>query len=66
MIVTFICEIVLWLCDILKRILMSKIHTELFKGKMYIWDLLQNNMGGRKISGDGDETFWPQFNNCED
>lgn len=27
---------------------MSKIHTELFMGKMYIWDLLQNNMGGEK------------------
>lgn len=45
---------------------MSKIHTELFMGKRYIWDLLQNNMGGRKISGDGDETFWPLFNNYED
>lgn len=31
---------------------MSKIHTELFMGKMYIWNLLQNNTGGRKINGD--------------
>lgn len=34
---------------------MSKTNTELFKGKMYIWDLLQNNMGEREINGGRDE-----------
>lgn len=35
---------------------MSKINTELFMGKMCIWDLLQHNMGRREVKGDGDKT----------
>lgn len=53
------CEIVLWLCYFLERTLMSKINTELFIDKMYIWDLLQKNIRRRQINGDRDETYWP-------